>query len=63
VVRDARGSLNSPMSDDDLIGKTTRLCAYAAPGFDPAPAIEAVWKLEQTEDASRILAAWRDARP
>lgn len=59
VVEDAKGSLKCPMSDDELVEKTIRLCQYGAPGFDPAPVIEAIWALESAKDASGVLSSWR----
>jgi 2-methylcitrate dehydratase PrpD len=62
AVDDAKGSLNNPMSDDELVKKTIRLCQHGAPGFDPSPVIDAIWALEKTDDAGSILGGWRAAR-
>lgn len=60
VVEDAKGSLNHPMSDDELLEKTISLCQYGAPNFDSTPAIEAIWALEEADDASVVLSGWRN---
>jgi 2-methylcitrate dehydratase PrpD len=52
----ARGSPDNPMRDHDLEEKLRTVAADWRRGHDVAPLIDAVWKLEQSEDVSRLLA-------
>jgi 2-methylcitrate dehydratase PrpD len=52
----ARGSPQNPMRDRDLEEKLRTVAADWHPGHDVGPLIDAVWKLEQSEDVSRLLA-------
>ena len=52
----ARGSPANPMSDQDLEDKLRTIAAGWRPGHDVAPLIDAVWTLDRSEDAARLLA-------
>ena len=52
----ARGSPANPMSDRDLEDKLRTIAASWQPGYDAAPLIDAIWALDRSEDASRLLA-------
>lgn len=52
----ARGSPSNPMSDRDLEDKLRTIAGSWQPGYDAAPLIEAIWMLDRSEDASRLLA-------
>jgi 2-methylcitrate dehydratase PrpD len=52
----ARGSPGNPMRDRDLEDKLRSVAAEWRPGHNVAPLIDAVWKLEQSDDVSRLLA-------
>ncbi len=51
-----RGSPTNPMSDRDLEDKLRAAAAGWRSGYDAAPLIEAIWTLERSADASRLLA-------
>jgi 2-methylcitrate dehydratase PrpD len=52
----ARGSPANPMTDGDLEDKLRTIAASWQPGYDAAPLINAIWALDRSEDASRLLA-------
>jgi 2-methylcitrate dehydratase PrpD len=52
----ARGSDANPMTDADLEEKLTAAAAQWNPRNDVAPLIEAVWRLDESEDVSRLAA-------
>ena len=52
----ARGSPANPMSDRDLEDKMRTIAASWQGGYDAAPLIDAIWALDRSEDASRLLA-------
>lgn len=54
-VPHARGSLAQPMSDADLERKLVELSAWGASGVNPQPLIDAIWMLDQSEDAAAML--------
>ena len=51
-----RGSAANPMSDRDLEDKLRVAAEGWRPGYDAAPLIEAIWTLDRSADASRLLA-------
>jgi 2-methylcitrate dehydratase PrpD len=51
-----RGSAANPLSDRDLEDKLRVAAEGWRPGFDPAPLIEAIWTLDRSADAARLLA-------
>jgi 2-methylcitrate dehydratase PrpD len=55
-VSAARGSAANPMSDHDLEEKLRTVAASWEPGHDIRPLIDAIWRLDECEDASAILA-------
>jgi 2-methylcitrate dehydratase PrpD len=55
-TRAARGGAANPMSDRELEDKLRAAAAGWQPGYDPAPLIAAIWALDRSEDASRLLA-------
>jgi 2-methylcitrate dehydratase PrpD len=52
----ARGSPANPMSDREIEDKLRTIAAGWRPGHDMAPLIDAVWTLDRSEDAARLLA-------
>ena len=44
------------MSDRELEDKLRAATAAWQPGYDPAPLIAAIWALDRSDDASRLLA-------
>jgi 2-methylcitrate dehydratase PrpD len=52
----ARGSDANPMTDADLEEKLTAAAAQWNPRNDVVPLIEAVWRLDESEDVSRLAA-------
>jgi 2-methylcitrate dehydratase PrpD len=52
----ARGSAANPMHDREIEDKLRRIAAAWRPGHDIEPLIAAVWTLEQSDDAARLLA-------
>src|SRR3954464_7540831 len=52
----ARGSPANPMTDRDLEDKRRTIAASWQGGYDAAPLIDAIWALDRSEDASRLLA-------
>ena len=52
----ARGSPANPMSDRDLEDKLRTIAASWQPGYDAAPLIDAIWALDRSKDAARLLA-------
>lgn len=61
TVRHARGTLQRPLSDGELEQKLRTLAAYGAPTVDPNPIIDAVWGLEERDDASALMRLTRPA--
>jgi 2-methylcitrate dehydratase PrpD len=55
-VSAARGSAANPMSDRDLEEKLRIIAAAWRPGHDVEPLIDAIWVLDDCEDASAVLA-------
>lgn len=53
-VEMARGSLQRPLTDDELETKLHDLCRYGRSGCDAAPLIQAVWNMENTENMGRL---------
>jgi 2-methylcitrate dehydratase PrpD len=52
----ARGSDNNPMSDRDLEDKLRDAAAGWNPRHDIAPLIEAIWRVDESEDVSKLAA-------
>jgi 2-methylcitrate dehydratase PrpD len=52
----ARGSDDNPMSDEDLEEKLRTAASDWNPRHDIAPLIEAVWRLDKSEDVSKLAA-------
>jgi 2-methylcitrate dehydratase PrpD len=52
----ARGSAGNPMNDRDLEDKLRMAADGWRPGYDAAPLIAAIWALDRSADASRLLA-------
>ena len=48
----ARGSLESPLDEADLASKLATLVSWGGSGCEPRPLCEAVWALEESQDAS-----------
>lgn len=54
-VEVARGALARPLADGDLEEKLRELCRYGRSGCDPEPLIDAVWHLDETNDAGKLM--------
>ena len=54
-VKDGRGTSNRPLTDAEIEAKLRELAHYGCPGFDPAPLIDAVWTLDQAQNAADIM--------
>ena len=52
----ARGSPANPMSDGDVEEKLRTVVGSWQPGYDVAPLIAAIWALDRSDDAARVLA-------
>jgi 2-methylcitrate dehydratase PrpD len=52
----ARGSDANPMSDVDLEEKLRAAAAQWNPRHDVTPLVEAIWRLDESEDVSRLAA-------
>jgi 2-methylcitrate dehydratase PrpD len=55
-VKEARGSLEKPLTDREVEDKLRTLAALGAPKVDVAPLIDAVWALDTSDDAGKVLA-------
>ncbi|MBV9860715.1 MAG: MmgE/PrpD family protein [Alphaproteobacteria bacterium] len=54
-VRNARGTMNRPMTDDELDAKFRDLAAYGAPALDAEALLSAIRGLEHEADAGRVV--------
>jgi 2-methylcitrate dehydratase PrpD len=52
----ARGSLQAPLSDQDLERKLDTLCAWGGSGCDAGRLAQAVWALDDAQDAGAVMA-------
>ena len=52
----ARGSLDAPLSDDDLTQKLTTLAAWGGSGCAAQPLLDALWSLDTCDDAGAVIA-------
>ena len=52
----ARGSDNNPMSDKDLENKLRDAAAIWNPRHDIAPLIDAIWRVDQSDDIAKLAA-------
>jgi len=55
-VEAARGSAARPLSDGDLEQKLRELGGAFRPGWNAAPLIDALWRLEDAPDAAQVMA-------
>jgi 2-methylcitrate dehydratase PrpD len=55
TVEHARGSLERPLSDQELEQKLITLSAFGCPQLKSSLLIDAVWSLDQTTDGSAVL--------
>jgi 2-methylcitrate dehydratase PrpD len=55
-TRAARGGAANPMSDRELEDKLRAAAEIWRPGHDATPLIEAIWTLDRSADAARLLA-------
>jgi 2-methylcitrate dehydratase PrpD len=51
-IEHALGSLGRPMSDAELEAKLREQARSGAPGFDPDPLLDALWRVERLPDAA-----------
>ena len=56
MVTEARGSLERPLTDQQLEEKLQALASFAAPWCDTARLIDAVWTLDGSPDAAALMA-------
>ncbi|HML13935.1 MAG TPA: MmgE/PrpD family protein [Xanthobacteraceae bacterium] len=56
-IAHARGSLARPLSDRELEAKLRDLAAFSAPGIDPERLIDALWALDQTNNAAALMSS------
>lgn len=54
-VTHARGCLEKPLTDRELEEKLRDLCRYGRSGCAPEPLIDAIWALEQAQDAGALM--------
>jgi len=54
-VTQARGSLERPLSDADIEAKARDLAGLGGAGVDIAPLADAVWSMDTSDDAGRIV--------
>ncbi len=54
-VEASRGSLASPLTDFDLENKLRELCLWGATGCKAQPLIDALWSLEERDDAGSLM--------
>ncbi|MEP1215670.1 MAG: MmgE/PrpD family protein [Marinobacter sp.] len=59
TVRHARGDAERPLSDRDIEDKFRELIIYGRSGLNPQPFIDAIWRLDQIEDVSEVMALAR----
>ena len=59
TVRHARGDAERPLSDKDIEDKFRDLIIYGRSGLNPEPFIDAIWRLDQIEDVSEVMALAR----
>ncbi|QHI98311.1 MmgE/PrpD family protein [Xylophilus rhododendri] len=62
-VEFARGSLGRPLTDAELEQKLRELARYSGAAVDTAALIDAVWLMDQTADASALMALTASAGP
>jgi 2-methylcitrate dehydratase PrpD len=55
TIAHARGSLERPLTDDEIEAKVRLLAEHGLPGMDVEQLVNAVWTLDQREDAGDIL--------
>jgi 2-methylcitrate dehydratase PrpD len=55
AVEHARGSLESPLTDDELEQKLFTLAAYGCPALDAAPLADAIWSIENADDVRDLM--------
>jgi 2-methylcitrate dehydratase PrpD len=54
-VDQARGSLERPLTDDEIEAKVRLLAEYGLPGTDVEQLISAVWSIDQRQDVGEIV--------
>lgn len=54
-VAAAHGSLQSPLTDDELSAKCEALARHGGSGVDPRPLLDALWQLDRLPDAAMVL--------
>jgi 2-methylcitrate dehydratase PrpD len=59
TIEVASGSLEKPLSDDQLEAKVKALAAYGCPQVDPQALIDRIWNLPQATDAGSVMDAAR----
>ncbi len=54
-VEHARGSIQRPMTDSEIETKLIALAGYGCPGFETTALIDAIWSIERSDDARKII--------
>ena len=54
-IKFAKGSLQDPLSDQDLEQKLRDLVIYGKPSFHPDALIEKIWSLEKLDDIRQLI--------
>ncbi|MER1967849.1 MmgE/PrpD family protein [Castellaniella sp. GW247-6E4] len=55
AIEVARGSVERPLSDQDLRAKLVAICRARHPAYDPAPLIAAIEGIEQSDDVGGMM--------
>ncbi len=62
ATKAARGSAENPLSDRDIEAKFRACAATWQAGYDATPLIDAIWALDRSDDAAKLLAMTVPAR-
>lgn len=62
-VQAARGSLQRPLTDDELEAKLRDLCRYGRSGCDAGRLVDAVWNMEDAADMGRLAGLAQTPNP
>ena len=54
-IKHARGSLEKPLTDREIEAKVRGLASLGGSGVDASPLIDAVWALDKSDDAGKIM--------
>jgi hypothetical protein len=54
-INHAKGSLQDPLSDQEIELKLRELVNYGKPSFNPDALIDSIWKLEKLKDVRELI--------